>query len=73
MGERWPSVAPALEGQVTNLVVFEHDDTASILHHLATDGIAAGTLAPGIVRFVTHRGIDDHAVERIIESIRRAP
>ena len=73
VGERWPSVAPALEGQVTNLVVFEHDDTASILHHLATDGIAAGTLAPGIVRFVTHRGIDDHAVERIIESIRRAP
>ena len=72
VGERWPSVAPALEGQVTNLVVFEHDDTASILHHLATDGIAAGTLAPGIVRFVTHRGIDDHAVERIIESIRRA-
>ena len=73
VGERWPSVAPSLEAQITNLVVFEHDDTASILHHLATDGIAAGTLAPGIVRFVTHRGIDDHAVERIIESIRRAP
>ena len=73
VGERWPSVAPSLEAQITNLVVFEHDDTAALLDHLATDGIAAGTLAPGIVRFVTHRGIDDHAVERIIESIRRAP
>ena len=73
VGERWPSVAPSLEAQITNLVVFEHDDTAALLDHLSTDGIAAGTLAPGIVRFVTHRGIDDHAVERIIESIRRAP
>jgi threonine aldolase len=73
VGERWPSAAPALDGQVTNLVVFEHDDTASLLDHLATDGIAAGTLAPGVVRFVTHRGIDDQAVERTIESIRRAP
>ena len=72
VGERWPSVAPSLEAQITNLVVFEHDDTAALLDHLSTDGIAAGTLAPGIVRFVTHRGIDDHAVERIIESIRRA-
>ena len=73
VGERWPSVAPSLDAQITNLVVFEHDDTAALLDHLSTDGIAAGTLAPGIVRFVTHRGIDDHAVERIIESIRRAP
>lgn len=73
VGERWPSVAPSLEAQITNLVVFEHDDTAALLDHLSTDGIAAGTLAPGIVRFVTHRGIDEHAVERIIESIRRAP
>ncbi len=73
VGERWPSVAPSLEAQITNLVVFEHDDTAALLDHLSRDGIAAGTLAPGIVRFVTHRGIDEHAVERIIESIRRAP
>lgn len=70
---RWPEVAADLEGQVTNLVVFRHDEPASLLAHLAADGIVAGTLAPGVVRFVTHAQIDDAAVERVIDSIQCAP
>jgi threonine aldolase len=70
---RWPAVAASLAGQITNLVVFEHEDPDALLGHLDEAGIRAGTLAPGVVRFVAHRGIDDAAVERTIDAIRTAP
>lgn len=73
VAERWPATAPSLEGQVTNLVVFPHPAPDALLAHLEADGILAGTLAPGIVRLVTHHGIDDVALERARASLRKAP
>jgi threonine aldolase len=70
---RWPDVAPSLEGQSTNLVVFEHPDTLRLVGHLEHLGIASGTIGPGMVRLVTHRGIDDSAIERTVAAIRSAP
>jgi len=70
---RWPAVADDVLAQPTNLVVFEHDDADRFLAHLDADGIAAGTIAPGVVRFVTHHEIGDADVDRVIESLQSAP
>ncbi len=73
IAERWPDTEVGLGTQTTNLIVFPHRDPEGLLNHLETDGILAGTIAPGIVRFVTHRGVDDEDVSVVIESVRRAP
>jgi threonine aldolase len=73
VAERWPDSASTLESQTTNLVVFPHPDADGLIDHLALDGILAGTIAPGVVRFVTHRGVDDEDVAMVVESLRRAP
>jgi threonine aldolase len=70
---RWPEQTGRLEPQVTNLVVFSHDDPAGLLGHLASRGIAAGTIAPGVVRFVTHHDVDDAGIERAVAAIESAP
>jgi threonine aldolase len=70
---RWPNVADDVLAQPTNLVVFPHDDGDRLLAHLDANGIAAGTIAPGVVRFVTHREIDDGDVDRVVESLQSAP
>ena len=64
VAERWPDQEPRLAGQSTNLVVFEHPEPGELLAHLASAGIGAGVIAPGVVRLVTHAGVDDAAVAR---------
>lgn len=73
VGERWPDQAGRLVGQVTNIVVFDHEDPALLLAHLNDRGILGDTLAPGVVRLVTHHGIDDAGIERSVEAIEDAP
>jgi len=69
---RWPE-ARAVAEQPTNLVVFEHADTAALLDHLSGEGVLADSIAPGVMRFVTHRGVDDAGVERATAAILAAP
>jgi threonine aldolase len=68
LAERWPgSVEP--ERVLTNIVVCTHDDTDAVLAHLEAEGVLAGTVGPGRLRFVTHLGIDDEGVERATKAI----
>src|SRR4051794_3594111 len=64
-----------LDGQRvrTNMVIFRHAKADALADHLAGEGILAGTIAPGIVRLVTHHEIDDDAVERAGKAISTAP
>ncbi len=72
VANRWPD---ALDPDTvrTNLVVFEVDDAAGLLAHLGANGVLAGTLAPGVVRLVTHLDLDDDAILVAQKAIASAP
>ena len=54
----------------TNVVVFALADTAKFVDHLHGNGVLAGTIAPGVVRLMTHLDVDDADVNHAIEAIR---
>jgi threonine aldolase len=65
---RWPVV----EGPVrTNMVTFPADE--GLVGHLREHGVWAGTIAPGVVRLVTHHDVDDAGVERARQAIAAYP
>jgi threonine aldolase len=55
----------------TNIVVFRHDDPHALLSNLEREGVLAGSIAPGVVRLVTHHDVDDAGVARAVDSLRR--
>ena len=71
--ERWPEQAASILLPETNMVVFGHPDAGRLLAHLAEAGILGDTLAPGVVRLVTHHDVDDAGAERAAAAIRSAP
>ena len=73
VGERWPGAGAPAERIRTNVVTFAHPDPGALLDHLASEGVLAGTIAPGVVRLVTHRDVDDDAVDRAAKAITTAP
>jgi len=68
VADRWPGATVRWGG--TNLVTFTHADPAGLLDRLAAAGVRAGTLAPGVVRLVTHRDVDDEGLERARRALR---
>jgi threonine aldolase len=54
----------------TNIVIFPCADTDALLAHLAANGVLAGTIAPGIVRLVTHHDVDDAGVAHASEVLK---
>jgi threonine aldolase len=68
--ERWPDSMPEPFGG-TNLVVFRPPDADALLAHLEACAIAAGTIAPGIVRLAVHNDVDDEGIERTLDAIKR--
>lgn len=71
VGEVWPG---SLLGPVeTNIVSFRHDDPAALIAFLASRGVLADTIGPGIVRLVTHRHVKDRHVAEAIRAISDAP
>jgi threonine aldolase len=72
VARRWPgSLEP---GRVhTNIVTFTHDDADKLLAYLEGNGVLAHAIAPGTVRFVTHRDVDDAGVARAIDALADAP
>jgi threonine aldolase len=74
IGDRWPMSAPERRGEVkTNIVTFAHAATDQLIAHLAAEGVRAGTIAPGVVRLVTHCDVDDDGIERARKAIATAP
>jgi threonine aldolase len=69
---RWPGAGCDPERTPTNVVVFDHPDPARLLEHLRSHGVLAGTIAPGVVRLVTHRDVDDEGVERAMKALATA-
>jgi threonine aldolase len=73
VAERWPALALDPTTVLTNVVVFAHDDPPALIAHLAAHGIRAGTIAPRVMRLMTHLDIDDGGVDRAIKALRDAP
>jgi len=71
VAERWPG-APARPAP-TNVEVWEPPGAEAVLAHLAGEGGLAGTIAPGVVRLVTHHDVDDAGIERAARALRAAP
>ena len=73
VAERWPDGGCDPARVRTNVVTWRHDDPEAVLHHLRQHGVLAGTIAPGLLRLVTHREIDDAGVEQAKEALMTAP
>jgi threonine aldolase len=73
VAERWPEAGVEPGSVRTNIVVFSHADPDSLLAHLGAAGIAAGTIAPGVVRLVTHADVDDDGIELARNALAKAP
>jgi len=57
----------------TNIVLLRHADPDRLLAHLADHEVLAGTLAPGVVRLVTHLDVDDAGIDRACSALASAP
>ncbi|MHB8464987.1 MAG: threonine aldolase family protein [Acidimicrobiales bacterium] len=64
---RWPD--REIAAPQTNIVTFSCDDPDALIEHLAAHGVLAGTVAPGIVRFVTHHDVDDEGIAEAAAAI----
>ncbi len=69
---RWPGAMDATPVR-TNVVNFVHDDPAAVVAHLDAAGVRAGTIAPGVVRLMTHLDVDDGGVEQACAALADAP
>ena len=73
VADRWPDVRPWVDGVQTNIVTFPHRDADALIAHLRERGVLVGTVAPGVVRLVTHHDVDDAAVDVACTAIAAAP
>jgi len=73
VAERWPDCALDPDGVQTNIVLFAHADPSALIGYLQGEGVLSGTVAPGVMRFVTHPDIDDDGVEQALKAIAAAP
>jgi len=73
VAERWPDTRPSMERVATNIVTFPHADAGGLCTHLGRHGVLAGTIAPGVMRLVTHHDVDDAGIERARVAIASAP
>lgn len=66
--------AVPLDRVQTNMVLFDAAafgvDEAAVLGGLRREGILAGLIGPGVVRFVTHRDVDRAGIERAVSAFR---
>jgi threonine aldolase len=73
VAERWPASGLDPASVRTNIVVFAHAEPEKLLAYLEAEGVLAHTIAPGVVRFVTHLDVDDAGVARAIAALEGAP
>ncbi len=73
VASRWPRCGLDPASVRTNIVTFTHAEPEKLLAHLEGHGVLAHAIAPGTVRFVTHRDVDDAGVTRAIAALGDAP
>lgn len=78
VAERWPA-NDAEQGDgaggnratfPTNIVTFRSDAPDELIAHLRGAGVLSGTVAPGVMRLVTHHDVDDAGIERAVAALR---
>jgi threonine aldolase len=73
VAERWPDRGCDPARVRTNVVTWTHPDPEVVLRHLRGQGVLAGTIAPGLLRMVTHHDIDDAGVEQARRALMTTP
>jgi len=73
VAEQWPDCGLDPASVRTNIVTFAHADPAALLAHLSSHGILAGTIAPNMMRLVTHHDVDDAGLARATGALASAP
>jgi threonine aldolase len=73
VAERWPEAGCDPERVRTNVVTWRHPRALEVVDHLAAEGVRAGTIAPGVLRLVTHHDVGDEGVERAVKALAGAP
>jgi len=73
VADRWPQGDCDPARVRTNIVTWQHPEPGSIVDHLRGEGVLAGTIAPGVLRIVTHHDVDDEGVERACKALASAP
>jgi threonine aldolase len=73
VAERWPDAGCDASQTPTNIVLFPHGRPALLLDHLRSEGVLAGTVAPRMVRLMTHHDVDDDGIERAAKALSSAP
>jgi len=73
VADRWPDGGCDPAEIRTNVVTWRHPDARSLVEWLGGEGVLAGTIAPGVVRLVTHHDVDDDGVERAVKALAAAP
>jgi threonine aldolase len=72
VADRFPgSVDPAKND--TNIVVFTHDDPASVVKALAAEGVLGAPLGRSAVRLVTHLDVDDAGIDHACRAVSALP
>ena len=74
---QWPTAGPTRawtpKTVATNIVLFAHPDSPRLLDYFRASGVLAGTVAPGVVRLVTHADVDDEGIEEACQVIAHTP
>ena len=70
---RWPEAGCDPDRVRTNVVTWRHPQTGRVVEHLGAEGVLAGTIAPGVLRLVTHHDVDDAGVDRARRALADAP
>ena len=73
VADRWPQAGLDPKVVTTNIVIFSHPDPDALLRYLQPAGVLAGTVAPGLVRLVTHADVNDEGIELARRALARAP
>ena len=73
VAERWPDGGCDPARVRTNVVTWRHAAAEQLVEHLRSEGVLAGTIAPGVMRLVTHHDVDDDGVERARKALAAAP
>ncbi len=69
VAERWPESGLDPTTVRTNVITFTHAAPGRLLEALSAEGVLAGTIAPGVVRLVTHRDVDDAGIDQACKVI----
>ncbi len=73
VADRWPDAGCDPDDVPTNMVIFTHPTPERVVDHLYAEGILSGTIAPGVLRLVTHHDVDDAGLERAVKALATAP